>query len=312
MKDELRPKYLNDLVGLTNLKSCLAIAVDAAKTQNRALENIFLEARGGMGKTSVAYVLANEIGREATIINCANLKDPKSLYKPLLTAQDRDIIFFDEIHALDKKLQEITYHAIEDNLLVIPKEKETLKIQLNDFTTLAATTDSGKITQSLRDRFAYQFVLDDYTIDDMMKLCDLNSKTLNINLPIECKEYVAKMSKNVPRILNNRLKWLRDYKISKNIPRLSLNDIKTAFTLYGLDSDGYSQQERDYIQLIKDQGPIGIKHISEMLGIGAGYIQAHIESHLIRDGVIIKTPNGRVHKDDFNKDEITKLLDQFS
>lgn len=309
MNDELRPKYLNDIIGQDKLKSCLKIAVDAAKKQNRSIENIFLEGMAGAGKTSIALAIGNELKSNTQIINCANLKDVKALYKILLTANDRDIIVFDEIHALNQKLQEIAYHAIEDNLLVIPDEKDTNKIKLKSFSCIGATTDSGKITKSLRDRFAFQFILDDYSISDMLKLCQINQSKLKLDLDLECQNYVAKMSKMTPRILNGRLKWIRDYKISKNINKLNINDVKSAFALYGLDNNGYSIEENEYIKIVKENGPIGIKHIAEIMGMGQGYIEQHIEKTLIKDGTIKKTPSGRVHKD-YSDNDIKKILEK--
>lgn len=298
----LRPATFDEFIGNEDVKKCLKIHVDAAKKGGKKLPHTLFKAFSGSGKTTLSLIMGQELGVETTVVNAANLRELKQLY-PLVgeKLKDRDILFLDEIHRIDKRLQEFLFTILEDQYYVVPSKdmrRGATRIEVNDFTVIGATTDPGKLSEPFLNRFAVHYTLLPYTQEELVKMAAINAQKLGLKIDGAALEIIARTSKGVPRVLNNRLEWIKDYSISKGVNQFAPAKIMEALTLHRIDETGLDQQDRDYLEIVEKHGPIGLNNIANMMNVRPELITNNIEPYLMRQQLVFKTGRGRVTKRD--------------
>ena len=290
-----RPSRLANVIGNNKIKNSLKILVDAHKKTGERVPHIILNGPSGCGKTTMAEALGNEIGSKTIKINGAAVKDNANFIKPIKSAENNDILFIDEVHCLNNDQQTILYTALEDKILSIGNKYRTVNIPINDFTFVVATTHAGKLNDAFLNRFPINLIVQPYEEKDIEEIISQSSKQYNIKFPKSSIEAIAKRSKLIPRIANSRLDWVAKCCISNNASTCSDEIIEKAFSLLGIDKDGLDENDQKYMSVLRDSfGPLGLKSISNTIGIPESTIINHIEPYLLQTGKIKKISSGRI------------------
>lgn len=289
----LRPTHLIDIIGQKNVKERLEISINACKSTGEQLPHTLFYGPPGTGKSTLAQALANELGLEIQIANGANIRSIKALLPYLMRIKSGSILFIDEIHRLPIMVAEFLYVAIEEFRVDLGK-KGQMSIKLPEFTFVGATTNAGSIPKPLYDRFILKLPLELYSNDDLVKIISISADKMNLCISEDAKLAVAKTSRSVPRIANNRLKWIRHYAISNNINIVEEKHIISALALEGVNKDGVDKNDLKYIQALKNHQPAGINTISSVTNIDKDTIEYVIEPFLLSHNVIKKTGKGRI------------------
>ena len=248
----------------------------------------------GCGKTTLANAVANEMGVDILLSNGAELRSVKSVLPYIGKLKAGTIWFIDEIHRLTTLVQEYLYPVIEDWVATIGKEEHVKRIQLEPFTLIGATTDSGMLTQPMRDRFPNRYHLKVYETDELTQLVKISAEKLEMVLDDACCESVARRGRGVPRVTNNLLKWVKDFSLAKEVG-VSVQCIDDAMKLKGIGPNGLDSNDRKYLNVLKlwDK-PCGIKTLASMTNISQETIEEVIEPFLLRKQLVVKTSKGRV------------------
>lgn len=298
----LRPTKLVDFIGNEKIKSCLEIAIHAAKVRDKPLGHILNQGRYGCGKTTLANMIADAMGGNFFSLNAASITKKQHLLELFCKIKKNDVIFIDEIHRLDISLEEFMYPAMEDFTISLPKpsarfgEKESFtNINIAPFTLIGATTDSGALSGPFKSRFKTEYYLDPYTPHDLTKIGRANAPKLELNITDDALMEVAKRSKMTPRLLNARLEWVNDYRITKDIKIVQKEDVSTALDMIGIDAEGLDQNDRKYLAALSKGGykPVGMKTLVSMTSLSEETITKYIEPHLIEIGKILISKSGR-------------------
>jgi Holliday junction DNA helicase RuvB len=293
--DNLRPIKLDEIIGQSNIVDRLKISVGAARQENRPFPHLLISGSPGIGKTTLVGVLANEMNAQLHIANGGNVRTIKLLAPYLMKLNFGDILFIDEIHRLTMMVSEWLYPILEDFRVDLSTEHETSTINLQPFTLIGATTESGNLAPPLYDRFTYKYTLSVYGEEELSKIIQVNAEKLNINMVNGACETIAKRSRGTPRIANSYLRWIKDYAISKNVQTVDCSVVNDAMKLAKVDEKGLTDNDRKYLHILKKIGqPIGIKTISASTNIAVDTIEETIEPFLLRLGLILKTPKGRI------------------
>jgi Holliday junction DNA helicase RuvB len=291
--NDLRPTSLTNIIGQERILRCLKISINAAKTENKPLSHILLSGPPGLGKTSIALAVANELNRPIQIANGATCRSIPSILPYLTRTSFGSVLFIDEIHRLTSIVEETLYPVLEDFRLILRGDSKETTINLDKFTVIGATTDTGKISKPLYDRFVIQHTLDEYTDSNLTTLVQQSAKTLGLSVDINCATEIAKRSKGVPRLANNYLLWIKDYALSHGVITTQL--INDAFKLLLVNSQGLTQQDRLYLLVLKNFNiPTGLSTLSSSLNIDEETIETQIEPFLLRKRMIAKTSKGRI------------------
>jgi len=297
MNNSMRPTTFGDIIGQTEVKQRLNICVAGCKNTGGVMPHVLIDGPPGLGKTTIASAIANEMGVNLYTANAANIRTVKNILPYIMGMSPRSVFFIDEIHRLPKIVEEFLYPIMEDFVLNITvkddddKDKPE-KIDLPLFTMIGATTSGGSLSQPFYDRFTIKEHLSFYNDDDLAKLAGLNAKKLGIVISDESLLEIAQRSKGTPRILNARLQWYKNYvSCHDNIP--SVDEI---FKVQGIDNNGLDMYDRMYLDILKKSknNALGLKTISSMTGIAIDTIENSIEPFLIRKGYVIRTPKGRL------------------
>jgi len=291
MSYNIRPSSFGEIIGQSDVIERLRVSTNAYKNQPYAMPHVLIDGPPGLGKTTIASAMANELGVNLYTLNAANLRSVKNIMPYIMGMSLKSVLFIDEIHRLPKLVEEFLYPIMEDFVLNISVEDKIESIDIPQFTLIGATTSGGSLSQPFYDRFQIKEHLSFYSDEDLAKLARLNSEKLGIVINDSDLLEIAKRSKGTPRILNGRLQWYKNYKMS-----YSEGDVGKIFDAQGIDNHGLDTYDRLYLKILKDNKgtALGIKAISSMSGIAIDTIENSIEPYLVRKGFVVRTPKGRV------------------
>jgi len=301
LEASLRPKRLADFVGQQQARENLSVFIDAAKARGEALDHVLFYGPPGLGKTTLAQIVARELGVNFRSTSGPVLAKAGDLAAILTNLEPRDVLFIDEIHRLNPAVEEILYPAMEDYELdlVIGEgpAARSVKIQLAPFTLVGATTRSGLITTPLRDRFGIPVRLNFYTPDELLAIVERGARVLNLNLTRDGAREIATRSRGTPRIAGRLLKRVRDFaSVAKHL-MVDARIADAALTRLEVDAKGLDGFDRRYLSLIAENfggGPVGIETIAAALGEARDAIEEIVEPFLMQQGFVQRTPRGRV------------------
>lgn len=300
-EQSLRPKNLNEYIGQESLKEKLDLFIKACLKRNEALDHCLFYGPPGLGKTSLSYVIANELGSNVIVSSGPAIEKTGDLAAILTNLNEKDVLFIDEIHRLSRTVEETLYPAMEDYELNVmvgqgPGAK-AIKINLPKFTLIGATTRAGMISAPLRDRFGFVYRLDHYDTNNLTKIVMRSANILNVPTNIEGAQEIARRSRGTPRISNRLLKRVRDYAQVKADGSINFEISKNALDMFEVDELGFGEMDRRILEtIIKkfDGGPVGLSTIATCVGEDAETIEDIYESFLVKEGFIAKTPRGRI------------------
>ena len=299
----LRPESLNEFIGQSALCDNLNIFMQATKKRKEALDHVLLYGPPGLGKTTLAKIISNELNVNFRSTSGPIIQRPGDLAALLTSLETNDILFIDEIHRLNSTVEEILYPAMEDLHLDIMigegPSARSVKIDLQPFTLIGATTRAGLLSNPLRDRFGIPARLEFYEYDDMKQIVLRSAKLLNIKINDEAALEIAQRSRGTPRVASRLVRRLRDIVTSQNKENLEIkkHEADEALLQLGVDKNGLDQMDQSYLNhLIHDHsgGPVGLETLAAQMGEQKDSIEDVIEPYLIQKGFLQKTPRGRV------------------
>lgn len=296
-KDELRPTRLVDYLGQDQIKDQLEAAIFSAKARNSALPHVLLSGPPGLGKTTLALIIANEMDWPIIDLIGSTAGNALGLSQKFLLLTDKTMFFIDEIHALRKPVQEILYPVLEDNRLLYRRGTASAEFPLPPITILGATTDLGKLTQPFIDRFQLQFELHFYEVDELMELGEGSVKKLDLVLPEGAMEIVAQKSRGTPRQMNTLLKWIRDFKYYKHQEITDYQFVDyVLWSRLRIDDLGLKPIDRNYLRtLMRTEGrPLGLEAIASGLRQAEVTLEHTVEPYLIYSGLVERARGGRM------------------
>lgn len=296
----LRPRCFRDYIGQKQTKENLEIYIEAAKKRSEPIEHLMLYGPPGLGKTTLANIIANEMGVNIRVTSGPAIERAGDLASILTNLSDRDVLFIDEIHRLNRNIEEVLYPAMEDNAidLVLGKgpSAKTMRIDLPHFTLIGATTKIGALSSPLRDRFGATYRLEFYSDDELSTIIKRSAKILGVTIKNEAISEIAKRSRKTPRIANRILKRVRDYAEVKYDGVINQNITNEALNKIDIDEIGLDRNDREYLTTIINKfggGPVGLDTISASISEDRDTIEDVIEPYLLQLGFINRTPKGR-------------------
>lgn len=299
-QNNLRPVYLNDYKGQDSIRKALNFYIKAAKMRKEPLDHTLIYGASGLGKTSLANVIANEMGGKCISVSAPTLKKVTELGNIIEQIQENDILFIDEIHQLSIKLEETLYFAMEDytldKIIGSGPDAEHIKIELPKFTVIGATTQRGKLSEPLRNRFGITLELKIYSNEYISEIIKRSARILNAKIDDTAATGIAQRSRGIPRIANNFLKRVKDFAMIMNDGIINSEVVEETFDVMDINKNGLTRQDREYLKtLIKkfDFGPVGVTTLASAMNDSQKTMEETIEPYLIQEGYIVRTPRGR-------------------
>lgn len=297
----LRPQSLKEFIGQQKIKDNLQIYIEAAKMRGEPLDHVLLYGPPGLGKTTLAHIIANELGVQFKITSGPAIERASDLAAILTNLQDRDVLFIDEIHRLNRSVEEILYPAMEDYCLdfMIGKgpSARSMRLKLQGFTLIGATTRAGNITSPLRDRFGVIFRMEMYSSEELAIIIKRSASILNINITDQAATKIASCSRGTPRIANRLLKRIRDHALVAGLNIIDETTAKNALEKMDIDYLGLDDADRRLLFTMIDKfegGPVGVDTLAAATGEEVITIEDIIEPYLLQLGFLARTPRGRV------------------
>ena len=300
----LRPQYLKDYIGQEKAKSNLKIYIEAAKQRGDALDHVLFYGPPGLGKTTLAGIIANEMGVHMKVTSGPAIEKPGEMAAILNSLQENDVLFIDEIHRLNRQVEEVLYPAMEDYAIDIMIGKgataRSIRLDLPKFTLVGATTRAGLLTAPLRDRFGVVHHLEFYTEEELQKIIIHSAAVLNVEIDEEGALEMARRSRGTPRLANRLLKRVRDFAQVKYDGKITKAVADFAMDLLEVDRYGLDQTDRLLLSTIIEKfagGPVGLDTLAAAIGEDPGTIEDVYEPYLIKKGFLLRTPRGRAVTD---------------
>ena len=300
----LRPQYLKDYVGQEKLKSTLKVYIEAAKNRGEALDHVLFYGPPGLGKTTLAGIIANEMGTRMKVTSGPAIEKPGEMAAILNSLQEGDVLFVDEIHRLNRQVEEVLYPAMEDYVIDVMIGKgataRSIRLDLPHFTLVGATTRAGLLSAPLRDRFGVVHHLEFYTPEELKTIILHSAEKLEVEIDEEGAMELARRSRGTPRLANRLLKRVRDFAQVKYEGKITKEIAAFALDLLDVDTCGLDQNDRTVLLTIMEKfqgGPVGIDTLAAAIGEDAGTIEDVCEPYLVKNGFLNRTPKGRVATD---------------
>jgi len=298
---KIRPKMLSDYIGQEKLKEMLSIYIEAAKKRKQSLDHCLFYGPPGLGKTTISNIIANELGVNCKIPSGPAIEKPGEMAAILNSLSEGDVLFVDEIHRLNRQVEEVLYPAMEDFAIdvLLGKESSTrsLRLELPHFTLIGATTRAGLLSAPLRDRFGIISKLEFYKKEELTKIVLRSAKVLSVPIEEDGAKSIAMRSRGTPRLANRLLRRIRDFADVKYDGVITKEVAEESLDLLNVDKLGLDQNDRAYLTAIVDKysgGPVGLETLAVSLGEDSGTVEDMIEPYLLLQGLIDRTKRGRV------------------
>ena len=301
IEKSLRPLFIKDYVGQENLKNNLTIFIGAAKSREEVLDHVLFYGPPGLGKTTLAYIIANEMGANIRLVNGPSIERPGDLASVLSALEPGDILFIDEIHRIPKAVEEILYSAMEDFKLNIVVSNETsastIAIDLPPFTLVGATTKAGLLSPPLRARFGICERINYYTEEELTKIVERTANYFESTIDEISAHEIAKRSRGTPRIANRIFRRVRDFANYNKSSEIKINETKLALDALRIDEIGLDEVDIKYLLTLKNRfggGPVGLETIASAIGEDTSNLEEVYEPYLLKIGFIDRTQKGRI------------------
>lgn len=301
IENSLRPKFLKDYIGQSKAKENLKIYIEAAKQRNESLDHVLLYWPPGLGKTTLAGIIANEMDVNLKITSGPAIEKPGEMASILNNLSDGDLLFVDEIHRLNRQVEEVLYPAMEDYVIDIVIGKgasaRSIRLDLPKFTLVGATTRAGMLTAPLRDRFGVVHRLEFYTVDELTEIVLRSAQVFHVAIDREGAREIARRSRGTPRLANRLLKRVRDFAEVKYDGNITLSVANFALDLLEVDKYGLDNTDRSLLLAMIETfqgGPVGLDTLAACIGEDSGTIEDVYEPFLIQNGFLARTPRGRI------------------
>jgi Holliday junction DNA helicase RuvB len=297
----LRPRWLREVVGQKAVVRRLGIVLNACKKLKEPMSHIIFDGPPGLGKTTFATVLPNELGTSIQMTSGPALSKPADLLPFLTNAEDGSFLFIDEIHRMPRVVEEFIYPAMEDFRVDIVLGEglnaRTISLKLKRFTLVGATTRSGLLSGPMRDRFKMHEHLEFYSVEELAQIVRINARKLQTEITDEAAAELARRSRGTPRIANARLWWTRHYATSEADGRITLEVAQAALGMAEVDVEGLDKQDRRYLETligVFEGGPTGVEALAATMNLPTDTLSDEVEPYLLREQFIVRTPRGRV------------------